>query len=105
MPSDEPLTRSKPKTTAKAKTATSGSTAKPRKPAATKTASPAAPAGDKAGSTGRTRKTKSLDAELRRRLITETAHFIAERRCQGGDELGDWLFAERLVDEISTALR
>ncbi len=86
------------------KTAKSETTAKPKKPAAAK------PAGKETAASTRTpaskpKKAKSLDPELRHKLITETAHFLSEKRRCGASELDDWLFAEQLVDGVNAALR
>lgn len=43
---------------------------------------------------------RDLTPEERYRLIAETAYFIAEKRgFQPGDQLQDWLEAEKKVDE------
>ena len=42
---------------------------------------------------------KSIDPEARRQLVAAEAYFLAERRgFVGGNELEDWVAAERLVD-------
>lgn len=44
---------------------------------------------------------KKIDPEHRRRMIAETAYFIAEQRgFVGGSPLDDWLQAEVLVDRL-----
>jgi len=44
---------------------------------------------------------KKIDPEHRRRMIAETAYFIAEQRgFEGGSPLDDWLQAEVLVDRL-----
>ena len=41
----------------------------------------------------------SIDPDARRRLVAAEAYFRAERRgFAAGNELGDWVAAERLVD-------
>jgi hypothetical protein len=46
----------------------------------------------KAGSAG-------IDPEVRRQLVAAEAYFLAERRgFAGGNELEDWVTAERVVD-------
>jgi hypothetical protein len=47
----------------------------------------------RAGSTG------IIDPEIRRQLVAAEAYFLAERRgFAGGNELEDWVAAERMVD-------
>jgi hypothetical protein len=42
---------------------------------------------------------KSIDPEARRQLVAAEAYFLAERRgFVGGNELEDWVAAERVVD-------
>ncbi len=44
---------------------------------------------------------QKIDPEHRRRMIAETAYFIAEQRgFTGGSPLDDWLQAEVLVDRL-----
>ncbi len=44
---------------------------------------------------------QKIDPEHRRRMIAETAYFIAEQRgFVGGSPLDDWLQAEVLVDRL-----
>lgn len=99
-----PTSEAKPskKTTTKALPA-----AKPKKTESTKkVASTKVESADKAApKTSKPKKAKPLDAELRHKLITETAHFLSEKRCCGASEIDDWLFAEQLVDRVSGAMR
>jgi len=45
----------------------------------------------------------TLSPEERRRMIAETAYYLAERRAfQGGDPVRDWLDAEAQIDEALT---
>ena len=92
---------------------------KPRKKPATKSASEAKPAPEakpkKTASSAASKSTtktsskpvkiKALDASLRHKLITETAHYLSEKRCGGANEMDDWLFAEKLVDGVNSAVR
>jgi hypothetical protein len=42
---------------------------------------------------------RNIDPEARRQLVAAEAYFLAERRgFVGGNELEDWVAAERLVD-------
>ena len=91
-PTAKTAAAAKPKKTAKAEPA-----AKPAKAANAKTSAKTI--------ASKPRKAKALDTELRHRLINETAHFLAEKRNCGASEMDDWLFAERLVDGVSGALR
>lgn len=90
-PSKKPATKSstKPVATAKPKKAASSTAGKSTTKAAT----------------SKPVKIKALDAGLRHKLITETAHYLSEKRCCGGSEMDDWLFAEKLVDGMSKALQ
>jgi len=48
-----------------------------------------------------TARLQKIDPEHRRRMIAETAYFIAEQRgFVGGSPLDDWLQAEVLVDRL-----
>lgn len=78
---------------------------KPKKAAATKKAASPKVESKAESKASRPKKAKSLDADLRHQLITETAHFLSEKRCYGASEIDDWLFAEKLVDGVSGALR
>jgi len=41
----------------------------------------------------------AIDPEMRRRLVAAEAYFFAERRgFSGGNEIDDWVAAERVVD-------
>lgn len=85
------------------------SAAKPRKTAKAETgAKPVKSAGAKPTAktlASKPKKAEALDTELRHRLINETAHFLAEKRSCGASAMDDWLFAERLVDGVSGAMR
>lgn len=85
-PAKAAATEVKPKRTAQATT----TEAKPKR--ATKAAG------------GTSRKAVTIDPELRQKLITETAHFLSQKRCHGGGHLDDWLHAEQLVDRLSASL-
>ncbi|TCS72433.1 hypothetical protein EDC61_10587 [Sulfuritortus calidifontis] len=76
-----------------------------KKPAAKPKTAATKPAAAKRTTAGTARKTKPLDADLRHKLITETAHFLSEKRRSGASELDDWLFAEKLVEGVSGAIR
>lgn len=93
-PSAKATPAAKPKKTAKAETGS-----KPAKATATKTTASAKTVSSKP------KKAKGIDTDLRHKLINETAHFLAEKRCCGASEMDDWLFAEQLVDGVSGALR
>lgn len=96
--SKPPLAAAARKSTAK-KTA-SKKKASRKKSAGKKTARKKAPARsvDAAASTPSLQK---IDPEHRRRMIAETAYFIAEQRgFVGGSPLDDWLQAEVLVDRL-----
>ncbi|NWG86632.1 MAG: hypothetical protein HXY26_03820 [Hydrogenophilaceae bacterium] len=97
-----PKTEDKPskKTTSKTETA-----AKPKKAASSvKAATATKTTAAKATTASKPKKAKALDADLRHKLITETAHFLSEKRCCGASEMDDWLFAEQLVDGVSGAI-
>lgn len=89
-----PASKAKKTTKASAETTTT-------KPAKAKTTKAVA---SKSSSEAKPRKAKSLDTELRHRLINETAHFLSEKRCGDASQMDDWLYAEKLVDDLSTAL-
>ena len=82
------------KTARKTAKKTAGKTAKKR---ASKAAAPAV----ETRAAGETPSLKKIDPEHRRRMIAETAYFIAEQRgFVGGSPLDDWLQAEVLVDRL-----
>lgn len=68
--------------------------AKPVKAAAPKKAAPAKAA------------TKSVvDADLRQKMLVDTAYYVSQHRHNPQGELNDWLFAEALVDGLIAGLK
>jgi hypothetical protein len=96
------------KPVAPAKPAAAAPAAKPAAPAAkaapaaaapaAKAPAPAAPAAPAAKAPPKAPKVVSADE--RRKLVTEAAYFIAQKRgFSGGNPVHDWLLAEKQVDE------
>ena len=83
-PGKKPAAKTEATKTEAAKTEVTKTTAPRRKPAV-----PAKPA---------------LDAELRQRLINDTAYYLSEKRRQFVSAEDDWCFAAGLVDGLTGAL-
>ncbi len=74
---------------------------KTAKKTASKSASKRASKAAAARAASETASLQKIDPEHRRRMIAETAYFIAEQRgFVGGSPLDDWLQAEVLVDRL-----
>lgn len=93
----------KPEKAAAKKTGTSKTAAKPKAAAAPATTKSAAKA--TAPRTGSLAKKAPADADLRQRLIIETAYYLSEKRRSHCTEHDDWLFAEALVDSLAKAMK
>jgi hypothetical protein len=111
------MTETKPKRTTKSATPTEAP-AKVEKKTASKTAATRAPAVKKAPAKAAeapkakpvakkepvAKKKQAIDADFRMRLITDTAYYIAEKRCSIATPEDDWIFSELLVDSIAFAV-
>lgn len=71
----------------------------PAKPAA-KAAAPAKPSTAKKAPA----KATGVNADLRQKMLVDTAYYISQQRHNPQGELNDWLFAEALVDGLIAEL-
>ena len=93
----------KPEKAVAKKTGTGKAAAKPKAAAAPATTKGAAKTTvPRTASLG---KKASADADLRQRLIIETAYYLSEKRRSHCTEHDDWLFAEALVDSLAKAVK